>query len=198
MVIGLAGKSCSGKNSMGIILEKKGALHLDLDKTNHNLLDKYSREIGELFSSDLTSDDGSMNRAALSEIVFSRKSNLERLERFIHPKIEEETHRVIRENAGRIILLNGAALHKSKLAEELEGLIFMHSPFLIRLYRALARDHRSLGNILKRFRSQRKFNTQQFSSHVDIYKVYNGISHRALERRADKIYSRWISKGETL
>ena len=196
MVIGLGGKSCSGKNMMGEFLEEKGALHLDLDRTNHVLLDRFAAEIGELFDAEITDQTGGIDRPALSALVFSEPEKLSLLEHFIHPKIEEEVEKIIRDNQDKLIMVNGAALHKSRITGMLDGLVWMESPFILRLIRAARRDRRSLLNIMKRFRSQRGFNPQQFPSHVDIYKVYNGFSSQALRRRAENMYRRWIMKGD--
>jgi dephospho-CoA kinase len=197
MIIGLAGKSCSGKNTVGSILGEEGILHLDLDKMNHRLLDKYCKEISSLFQTDLSVGEGRLNREALSEIVFSNGTNLRLLEEFIHPKIEEEAEIFIEDNLTSPIILNGATLHRSSLAKRLDCLIWVSSPFFLRFNRAMKRDKRSPVNILKRFHSQRTFNAQQFPPDVDIYKVYNGFSSRLLRKRSEQLYMR-IIKGDTL
>ncbi|MDC7221420.1 MAG: dephospho-CoA kinase [Spirochaetales bacterium] len=198
MVIGLAGKSCAGKNAVGAALEAYGALHVDLDRLNHTILNQHCREIGELFSVNLCDDKGHMNRPALSELVFSDPEKLRRLEDYVYPRIEEEVEVIISQNSGDLILLNGAALHKSRLVHKMDRLVWVHSPYLLRIIRAMSRDKRSIPNIIKRFRNQREFSTQQFSSHVDIYKVYNGVFIEFLHRRVKKMYLSWIIKGETL
>ncbi len=170
---------------------------MDLDKTTHHLLDRYASELGELFGMNLLNERGGMNRVALSSYVFADPERLAVLEAFIHPRIENVVDDTIKENPGRLIVVNGAALHKSRITDIIDGLIWMESPFWLRLVRAWKRDRRSLSNILKRFRSQREFNPQQFPPHVDIYKVYNGLSLRRLIKRSEKMYSRWIMRGET-
>ncbi|MBN2627997.1 MAG: dephospho-CoA kinase [Spirochaetales bacterium] len=196
MVVGLGGKSCSGKNRFARFMEENGAVHVDLDKMNHLLLQERSADLAGLFGVGILNGDETLNRMALSRIVFSDQSELEKLERFIHPVIEEETDRVIRENQGNIILVNGAVLHKSALVNRMSSLIWISSPYGLRLFRAWKRDRRKLGDLIKRFRAQKEFSTQQFPPHVDIYKVYNGILSLPLKRKARKMYTRLATKGE--
>ena len=170
---------------------------MDLDKTTHLLLNDYASELGDLFGENLLDAQGGINRAALSSYVFADPVRLGMLEAFIHPRIEEVVDDTIRDNPGRLIVINGAALHKSRITHIIDGLIWMESPFWLRFIRAWKRDKRSLSNIWKRFRSQREFNPQQFPPHVDIYKVYNGLTLRRLMKRSEKMYSRWIMRGET-
>jgi dephospho-CoA kinase len=196
MVVGLGGKSCSGKNRFARYMEERGAVHVDLDKMNHLLLRDRAEDLARLFGESVLRGDGSLNRMVLSHIVFSDKEELEKLERFIHPVIEKETDRLIGENQDKIILINGAALHKSTLVNRMSCLIWVSSPFGLRLFRAWIRDRRKLGDLLKRFRAQKEFSAQQFPPHVDIYKVYNGVLSLPLKRKARKLYTRLATKGE--
>ena len=51
MIIGLTGKSCSGKNHVGKILQEIGLEVWDLDKMAHDGLDANSDAIIKLFGS---------------------------------------------------------------------------------------------------------------------------------------------------
>ncbi len=194
MIIGLAGKSCSGKNRLARHMEEMGAIHLDLDRLNHRLLEENRMGLVRIFGESILDGRGSLNRQALSSLVFGNRGELEKLEKFIHPLIEGETEKTILSSRGKIVLLNGAVLHKSALAQRLDGVIWMHSPPVLRFYRALRRDNRGIINLMKRFLSQRKFSAQQFPSHVDIYKVYNGFFDGPLKRKARILFNRLSEK----
>lgn len=197
MLVGLAGKSCSGKNMVGGILETKGALHLDLDRINHRLLDREKTALENLLGEELSTHEGKLDRARLSTLVFSQEEKLTALEKFIHPLIEEEVESVISQNREKIILINGAVLHKSALVDKMDCVLWVKSWSILRLIRALKRDNRSLGNIFKRFWSQRNLSTQQFPPSVDIYIIDNNRKRKILEKRITSLLSLWKEEGES-
>lgn len=163
MIICLTGKMAAGKNHVCAMLEKEGCLSLDLDRAAHAASELCSARILGAFGAEaqkrglsLTGEDGSLDRRALGQIVFSDSGLLARLEGIIYPKITELADAFIEENKGRTLILNATVLFKIPgLLAKCDKILFVRAGFLKRLVRARKRDRLPLRQILARFRNQR-------------------------------------------
>ena len=200
MLIGLTGKYCAGKNHIAEILEKRGLPVLDVDKLGHKVLETEKRAILDQFGSDLQKNDGSLDRRLLGERVYKNPEDLAKLEAIVHPGVNRLTGEWIAEkkNAGcKACVINAALLHKSSVYDRLNFVILVSAPFLTRLFRARQRDRLPWKEIIKRFASQKDFNSQYLSIKAEINKVENcgfqigmgllGSRKLKIERRIDKI-----------
>jgi dephospho-CoA kinase len=193
MIIGLTGTYCAGKNHVAAILEKRGLSVLDVDKLGYQVLEEKKDAIFSQFGSDLQKTDGSLNRRLLGERVFGKPEKLSLLESIIHPEANRLTDEWIkeREKAGeKAFIVNAALLHRSSVFHRLDRIILVTAPFLVRLLRARRRDRLAWPEILKRFASQKNFNTQYLSKKAEIYRIENsgsaGFGGSKLERRINK------------
>ena len=88
MVIGLTGKSCSGKNYVGDILASKGLEVWDTDKMCHFGLNDNIRAIVSEFGEDVVVSTGGrpeVSRSALGKIVFADPQRRKALEDILYP-----------------------------------------------------------------------------------------------------------------
>ncbi|MCL1959148.1 MAG: dephospho-CoA kinase [Spirochaetes bacterium] len=193
MLIGLTGKYCSGKNHIASILEKKGLLVLDVDKLGYHALETEKAAVFAQFGSDLQKPDGSLDRRLLGQRVFGNPEKLKLLESIVHPPVNRLTAEWTAKNKDKTCVINAALLHKSEVFGKLDRIILVTAPFFTRLFRAKQRDRLSLTEILKRFSSQKDFNSQYLSANAEIKRVGNpGLSgsrkiQQKLERRIDMI-----------
>jgi len=193
MLVGLAGKYCSGKNHVASILEKKGFPVLDVDKLGYHVLEAEKTAVFARFGSDLQKLDGSLDRRLLGHRVFGNPEKLKLLESIVHPPVNRLIAEWTAENKGKTCVINAALLHKSEVFGKLDRIILVTAPFLTRLLRAKRRDRLSWHEILKRFSSQRDFNSQYLSANAEINRVGNpGLSgsrklQQKLEHRIDMI-----------
>jgi dephospho-CoA kinase len=89
-LIGLCGRSGSGKSECGRIIEEMGIAVIDCDKVYHELLEKDTPLLNELtgfFGKEILGKDGALNRKALGEIVFSDDRLLNKLNEITHKHI---------------------------------------------------------------------------------------------------------------
>ncbi len=193
-VIGLTGPMCAGKNAAGAILERFGFAVVDADKTAHAaLLDVQDRVVAAFEpvarerGINLVKADGTLDRRALGSVVFSDGELLARHEGIVYPRINELLGRFIDdrlvEGTARGIVVNAPLLHKSPILDRCDLVIFVDSPALIRLFRARTRDGLPYRQILARFSAQKHLFAQYLEKDVDIQRVRNRGSIRALERR---------------
>ena len=163
MIICVTGGMAAGKNFICSQMEKQGFVAIDLDKTAHTAISLCTKQILEAFGEEarargisLQNSDGSLNRRALGQIVFSDKNLLARQESIIYPKIIELVNQFIEENRGENVILNATVLFKTpELLSQCEKIIFVTAGFFTRLRRAKKRDGLPLKQILSRFKSQK-------------------------------------------
>ena len=185
MLIGLTGKYCAGKNHVAALLEARGLPVLDVDKLGYQALEAEKETIFARFGADIQRPDGSLDRRLLGQRVFGNPEKLAALEAIVHPAANRLTDEWAAAQSGHCVI-NAALLHRSAVFNRLERIIIVTAPFLTRLLRARRRDRLSWREILRRFASQKNFNSQYLAVNAEIYKVENsGFSK--LERRVNKI-----------
>lgn len=158
-MIGLTGMYCAGKNYIASLLEKKGLPVLDVDKLGHPVLESEKEKIFARFGDDLKKDDGSLDRRLLGKRVFGDPEKLTALEGIVHPPVNRITDEWIAAQKSPCVI-NAALLHKSSAFERLDRIILVTAPWLVRFSRARKRDNLSIREVIKRFASQKGFNTQ--------------------------------------
>jgi dephospho-CoA kinase len=85
-------------------------------------------------------------------------------------------------------VINAALLHKSCAFKQLDAVIFVRAPALVRMFRARKRDGLSWKEIRRRFSSQ-QFAVHYSSETADIYYIDNGGSgiFSRSNRRVEKV-----------
>ncbi|MDR0450637.1 MAG: dephospho-CoA kinase [Treponema sp.] len=203
-VLGLTGTYCAGKNHVARLLEKRGFPVLDVDKLGHQVIEAEKEAVLARFGADLRGEDGKIDRKRLGARVFGRPGELAALEALVHPAANRMTAEWIarREEQGSGPgVINAALLLRSSALPRLEGIIIVRAPWFTRLLRAKRRDRLPWKALIRRFGSQRGFESQYFNKNftgeADIYIIENrGYSalfsrffERRLEHRIDQILS---------
>ena len=195
--IGLTGSYCAGKNHVALLLEQRLFPVLDVDKLGHEVIEAEKEQLLRRFGGDIVTSEGHIDRKRLGAKVFGRPKELAALEDIIHPAVNRNTLDWMNTRKEGVCFINAALLHRSSAFEVLDSVILVESPFLIRLLRARKRDNLPWLSLLKRFRSQREFNSQLFRGKTDIYRVENsgyfGLGEHSrrkkLENRIEEILS---------
>ncbi len=159
MIIGLTGQTGAGKSSAGNILKNMGFYVIDADKIARRVTasEEILIKLRSLFGDGVISPDGTLNRRALGEIVFSDREKLERLNALTHPEIvriitaEAKAH----EREGAVI--DCALLEECGLSEICDKIINITAPRDVRLSRIMERDGLSRREALNRINCQRPF-----------------------------------------
>lgn len=141
MVIGLAGKSCSGKNFAGDILKRYGFTVWDLDEECAKIRKSEKDKILALF--------GTYDAKELGKIVFSDEKKLRLLEGVIYPELKKKI-----EAFKYDLVLNGATLYRGGFDAMCSFLIYVDAPYEVRLERAKVRDRISEEDFAKREAAQ--------------------------------------------
>ena len=182
MVIGVAGKTCAGKNVIAKNIEKLGYSHVDVDQLGHIALENEKAKLFEAFGPRIRNQDGSVNRRALGAIVFSNPEEKKKLESIVHPEMIRMVEEIIAEQQN--VVINAAILFEMKLDRLCDIVFWVDAPAIVRFFRGLKRDKVGAWALFKRIWAQRKMNPNLFSSNADIFTISN-IGSR--EKTAEKI-----------
>ena len=117
LVIGITGNLASGKSTVAGILSKlTGAPIIDADKIGHSLMKPGSvnfRKIIRAFGNNILTNDDSIDRKKLGEMVFASPAKLKKLEKILHPAIISEITKHInnyKQSGYRLIILDAPLL----------------------------------------------------------------------------------------
>ena len=131
IVLGITGKTASGKSTIGKYIKKQigNTLFIDVDKVAKDIYCKnqnIGRELVKCFGENVCSFDGAVNYKLLAEKVFSSKKELTRLNNLMFGLIEKETQKIIKANRDkRCIIIDAAILFGSNLYKLCECIIWV-------------------------------------------------------------------------
>lgn len=113
LVIGLTGNIATGKSTVLNYLARLGAFIIDADKLAHQALapdgPAYRAVVAE-FGPAILNDDGTVNRKALGQIVFTNADLLNKLEQIVHPAVFDMTLELVESAPSSVIVLEAVKL----------------------------------------------------------------------------------------
>lgn len=164
MLIGICGKSGSGKSTISNFLkEDLGAIHCDIDKIGHYVLTlpNVQKDLINSFGIEIY-EDGKINRKKLGLIVFNSIDKMRTLEQITWKYMEIEIDKIINENKDKIIILDWQLLPKTKYLNLCKWKILIDIPYEIRKQRILKRDNISEEKIELREKASITYNKNDF------------------------------------
>lgn len=196
MVIGLTGKSASGKDTVARILAELGFVIVDEDALGHDALIEKKDMIAAEFGPSVLKD-GEIDRKELSKIVFSDESSLERLEAISHPFMVNRTKEIIEEakKEKKSVVINAAILNRLHLDEVSDQVIYVHSPYQMRLERAMRRDNISAEAFERRSSAQSDITPYNIKKGVPVVMIMNLSDEKELYRQVHVYYDNIKSRG---
>lgn len=159
ILLGLTGKTGSGKSTISKLFAKKGAYVIDGDIVARKVLQEDNLLIYKLNDafSGIINNDGSLNRKLLAAKAFSTPENTNKLNSIIHPAIndyiEAEAKKAFESHS--MVLVDAAAIIESGFADKCDYLIVAHAPVEIRKKRIIERDNLSEEDALIRINGQK-------------------------------------------
>ncbi|WP_053228329.1 dephospho-CoA kinase [Spirochaeta cellobiosiphila] len=172
MVIGVTGLSCSGKSKIAEYLQGKGYKEIDVDALGHQALVNSKEEVVKRFGPSILDETNQVNRKVLGSIVFNDPEKLIALESIVHPQMVQICKDIV-EQSQETVVINAALLYKMKLHVLCDFVFFVTAPYLRRFMRCMKRDHISIIQVYRRFKTQRGLFSQASLADTDIYRVDN-------------------------
>lgn len=150
--IAITGNIASGKSLVEEMLKNKGYEVFDTDKIAHNILD-LSEDVKSLFKDYDIISDNKIDRKKLSEIVFSDKNLLKKLENIIHPLVKEEILKIFAMDYA-IVFISVPQLFEAGFENMFDRIIFVSADENIRLKRLMKRNNLTENDALQRMNAQ--------------------------------------------
>ena len=180
-IIGLTGKTGSGKSTVAEKLSELGFGVVDADIIARKVVEKGSpllKILAETFGEEIINPDGTLNRKELSKRGFATKSDTEKMNSVMHPMITEYMEREIQKlnNDGfEKIIIDAAALFESGFDKRCDVIVVVDAPYDIRLDRILIRDNMTLEAAKLRMDAQKndEFYTDKADIVIKNYEPYN-------------------------
>lgn len=134
LVVGLTGNIASGKSTVAHLLAARGATIIDADVLARQAVEEGTpayREIVERWGRSVLGPDGHLDRGALRRLVFQDQSELEALNRIVHPEVARLRERLMseaRERRDRIVVCDVPLLFETNMADEFDCIVLVDAP----------------------------------------------------------------------
>lgn len=160
-VIGLTGGIASGKSTASHYLKSKGFAIIDADRIARQILEKGKpayQEVRAYFGDAYFNADGTLNRKALGQRVFSVREDLDALNHMTHPHILEEIYKQL--EAYRCLLtvqwviVDAALLFELHLETAVDAVWYIDVSLEVQRARLMMRDHLPFDEAKARIASQ--------------------------------------------
>lgn len=187
-IIGIIGKSGSGKTTVSRILEECGAHVINCDLIAREIVEPGSaalRQIEETFGTKYLQPDGSLNRKKLGKLVFQEPEALKKLNAVTHPQIEKQVLKRIESIRDGIILLDAPVLLETELKKLVSDIILVTSTHNKLIERLKKRDS------LKAADAENRLNAQRTDAYFKKYAgmvLENSGSLAELRKKTKSIY----------
>lgn len=203
-VIGLTGGIGTGKSTAAKYLVSRGMVHIDADAISRQITEKdpdtpnpVLEEIGLAFDTNpgaspdssgsdpqVLREDGSLDRQAMAQIVFSDPAKKKLLEDILFRHIIREIHRQIDAAQGQSVLLDVPLLFESGLDSLCDKVIVVKAEPQVRIRRVMERDGCSAEDVEARIRNQMP--EEEKIARAD-FAVDNSSTRQDLERQLDQV-----------
>lgn len=144
LLIGVTGGIGSGKSLVSKIFACLGIPVYDADSRAKKLMNTDPALIAEIkkaFGDEAYHANGTVNRAFLASTVFNHEEKLKKLNHLVHPRVQLDTEKWVRENGVNKYLIKEAALiYESGTQSTFDKVIVVTAPYELRKQRVLARD----------------------------------------------------------
>ncbi len=189
MLIGLTGRTGSGKSSAAKIFESLGAFVADCDKIAHEVLrdEKVKQELCVLFSPDILDKSGEIDRKALGSIVFSDKKKLAQLNGVVHGAIVKKCLELCESSGKDICLMDGSELESSGADKLCRHIIVITADEETRLRRIMTRDNIDRESALRRIKAQSDYSKEAIV-------IGNSQSKEALTKKIVSLYNQFLGE----
>ena len=159
-VVGITGGIGCGKSMAAAYLAELGAIHIDADGISRALTAQNGavlEQIRKLFGDSVFSEDGSLNRRALGDLIFSDPAAKRALEGVIHPLVQRIAMDKIEEsgkNGARVAVLNVPLLFETGMDVLCDETWTLTAPADVQLARVMERDGLTREQAISRIESQ--------------------------------------------
>jgi dephospho-CoA kinase len=182
-VIGLTGVIGSGKSTVAGFLNELGAAVINADEIAHRVYAPGTpgwQQVVSTFGSSVLNPDGAIDRRMLGQVVFASSEARGRLNRIIHPLVEQKVRALLddyRNRGVRVAVIEAALLIEAGWVPLVDELWVTAAPREVICRRLKARDSAARRQVIARLRSQlpvvqqRRMATRVIETNTDLDKL---------------------------
>lgn len=194
--VGLTGGIGSGKTTVADVFRTLGAEVLDADEISRFALSMNGpcvKKTVDAFGNGILNEDGSVNRRALSDIVFNDEDKRKLLNSIIHPYVIHELLRRASKSEKSIIVFDVPLLFECGMDRMMNKIVAVDAPREQRIFRVMKRNNCSREEVERRIGAQsvqeKRFRDADFTInncgtmedlHAEAERVYNIIREQLL------------------
>ena len=192
LLVGLTGNIASGKSTVARMMVERGATLIDSDELARRAVERDTpafRLIVRRWGSEVLSSDGALDRGALRRQVFGDPSQLEELNRIVHPEVlrlRDREKAQARARGDRIVVCDIPLLFEVNAIDEFDRIVLVDAPRPLRLER-LVRD-RGLQETEAMDMIAAQMPAELKRARAD-YVIDNDATRSALQRRVDDVWA---------
>lgn len=190
LVVGLTGQTGSGKTTVSKTFMHNGYYVINADSVARLVMSKGTPCLNEVvtnFGTDILEENGNLNRKALADIVFTSKSQLEKLNAITYPHIVSRIQSMVDNTlavSSNKILIDAPTLFESGCDKLCNCIVSVVAPRELRLSRIVARDGITVQQAEHRISSQ--LSEDYFRNHSN-YVIENNTSKDELILKTLKV-----------
>ena len=189
MRIGLTGGVASGKSTVGAILRELGAVVIDADQLAREAVAPGTPGLAEVlahFGPRVLGSDGSLDRAALAQIVFADVAQRRALEAIVHPRVRSRALEIeVVADVDAIVVHEIPLLVETGQRDSFDAVIVVDVPRQTQIQRLM--EHRGLTHVEAESRIAAQATRQQRQA-AATYLVENTGTHEDLRRRVTEVF----------
>ena len=143
LIVGLTGGIASGKSLVADLFAKRGVTVVDTDIVAREVVEPGSPALEEIrasFGDAVIAADGTLDRAAMREIVFNDDQMRRQLESILHPRIREASFRQVAESSGPYVIVVVPLLYESPMKDGVDRILVVDCSEETQIERLMARD----------------------------------------------------------
>ena len=194
IILGITGPIGCGKSYVADKISNGRIARIDTDKVYHELTDYPSQTVCDLtneFGHDILSDRGGIDRKKLSEIVFSDKEKLKKLNEISHRHVIKRTEELISEfekNGEEIVLVEVPLMFESGFDKRCDFVVCVVADEETRIERICKRNGLSTDEAKKRIKNQKNIDFYIEKSSFTIYNSNNGDLNAQINSLFERMY----------
>jgi len=198
LVVGVTGGIGSGKTAATDRFQALGIKVVDADLASRVVVEPGRpalQAIAEHFGPGVISEDGSLNRRALREIVFARPDERKWLERLTHPLIAQEILQQIQSSTSPYTILASPLLLESGQSRMAQRVLVIDVPEDVQIARTTSRDNTDVAGVKAIIAAQMK-REDRVAKADDV--IVNDQSLQALHDAVDRLHQHYLELARTL
>jgi len=191
--IGLTGGIASGKSTVSDMFADLGVVVIDTDLIAREVVQPGQPaliEIRSFFGDSVFNDNGTLNRSALRQQIFSNDAARVQLEAILHPLIQEETIQRINAASGSYVVIVVPLLADSPLLEHIDRVLVVDCDEATQIERLLARDAETEDQARRMLAAQAS-REQRLQIADDV--IHNNSTIEAISKQLSAIHDRYVA-----